>query len=143
MATYRTSVRSPLAPDLAFDSLADFTTVADWDPGVERATRVDHGELGVGSAFDVDVALAGRAVNFRYEITEFERPRRVVLRAERWPFVSRDTITVAAADGGSTVTYDAELRLRGVLRLLDPLLARAFRRVGDRAAAGLRSHVAA
>ena len=142
MARYTTSVSSPLKPREAFDSLADFTTVADWDPGVIRSVRVDEGELAVGSAFDVDVALAGATITFRYEILELARPRLLVLRAQRGPFTSLDTITVEpAADGGSRVTYDAVLELRGPLRLADRLLARGFDQVGDRAAAGLRDHL--
>jgi hypothetical protein len=62
--------------------------------------------------------------------------------AQRGPFTSLDTITVEPApDGGSRVTYDAVLELRGPLRLADPLLARGFAQVGDRAAAGLRRHL--
>ena len=41
-----------------------------------------------------------------------------------------------AADG-STVSYDAEVRLRGPLGVLDALLRPAFRVVAERAAAGL------
>jgi hypothetical protein len=37
----------------------------------------------------------------------------------------------------TTVTYDARLTLNGPLALLDPLLGAAFRRIGDRATAGL------
>jgi hypothetical protein len=37
------------------------------------------------------------------------------------------------------VSYEAELTLKGPLRVLDPLLGLAFNRVGDRAAAGLRA----
>jgi hypothetical protein len=141
MAHYTTSVRSPLAPAAAFDSLADFTTVADWDPGVRESRRIDDGPLEVGSAFDVDVALGGRVLTFRYEITELDPPTRVVLRAERRPFTSLDTITVEAVEDGCVVTYDAVLSLGGVLRLADPILALGFGRVGDRAAAGLRTHL--
>jgi dehydrogenase/reductase SDR family protein 12 len=142
MAHYRTSVTTPLDPEAAFGSVADFTTVADWDPGVSRSTRVDSGGLGVGSAFDVDVALGGRNVTFRYEVTEWSAPERCVLRAERGPMVSLDTISVEALPGGgSVVTYDAVLELRGPLRLFDLLLAVGFRRVGDRAAAGLEAHL--
>ena len=142
MAHYHTSVTTPMAADAAFDSVADFTTVADWDPGVSRSTRVDSGELGAGSAFDVDVVLGGRDVRFHYEITEWSRPQRCVLRAERGPMISMDTISaVALRDGGSVVTYDAMLDLRGPFRLLDPVLALGFRRVGDRAAAGLAAHL--
>jgi len=35
------------------------------------------------------------------------------------------------------VTYDAELTLNGLLGLADPLLGLSFKRIGDRAAAGL------
>ena len=46
--------------------------------------------------------------------------------------------SVEASGDGSLVTYDADLQLRGVLRIGDPLLALGFGRIGDRAAAGLR-----
>jgi hypothetical protein len=36
------------------------------------------------------------------------------------------------------VRYDADLRLKGPLRLADPLLRVAFSRIGDRARDGLR-----
>ena len=38
-------------------------------------------------------------------------------------------------------SYDADLRLKGVLRLADPLLGLAFGRIGDRAAEGLRAYL--
>jgi hypothetical protein len=43
---------------------------------------------------------------------------------------------------GTRVTYDADLALRGILRIADPLLGLAFNRVGDRALAGLRRTLA-
>jgi hypothetical protein len=33
---------------------------------------------------------------------------------------------------GTRVTYDADLALKGLLRIVDPVLALAFNRVGDR-----------
>ena len=44
---------------------------------------------------------------------------------------------MTGAEHGSTVSYDAEVRLRGPLKLLDPLLRPGFRVVAERAAAGL------
>ena len=49
-----------------------------------------------------------------------------------------DEISVEPHPDGARVTYDAELILRRPLRLFDPVLARSFRKIGDRAAAGLR-----
>jgi hypothetical protein len=44
---------------------------------------------------------------------------------------------VTDAADGSTVSYDAKVRLRGPLQVLDPLLRPGFRVVAERAAAGL------
>jgi carbon monoxide dehydrogenase subunit G len=49
---------------------------------------------------------------------------------------STDRITVTAEGEAARVSYDADVRLQGPLRLLDPLLNRGFR-AADRAAAGL------
>ena len=50
----------------------------------------------------------------------------------------QDQITVRPEGAGASVTYDADLQLRGALRVLDPLLGLAFKRLGDRARDGLR-----
>lgn len=51
---------------------------------------------------------------------------------------SIDEVTVEPTEHGSRVTYDAELTLVRPLGLFDPLLGVAFKRIGDRGAAGLR-----
>ena len=53
-------------------------------------------------------------------------------------FRSIDRISIKT-DGpsGCLVTYDAELRLNGPLRLADFALKPTFKRIGDRAARGL------
>lgn len=138
MARYMGTIRSPKAPAEAFDYLADFSSVAEWDPTAVRA-RMLGDRPGLGTEFEVVVRFAGRELPFTYRTTEFERPRRIVLRAESSAIVSEDTITVRAlADGGSEVTYDADLRPKGLMRLADPILALLFKRLGDNAAAGLR-----
>lgn len=138
MARYTTTVDVAAPPEAVFDFLADFTTVAEWDPGVVSAEALTTGDLGVGSAFRVTVKFGPRSLPLRYEITAFDRPRRVVLEAKDRLFRSHDTIMVIASPSGSSVTYDALVTLNGPLRILDPLLARGFQGVGDRAAAGLQ-----
>jgi hypothetical protein len=57
---------------------------------------------------------------------------------------STDVIEVApAAGGGASLTYSATLRPRGASVLMAPLISLLFRRIGDRAAAGLRAKLAA
>jgi hypothetical protein len=82
----------------------------------------------------------GRRVPLEYRITEFDRPTRVVLAADGATIRSTDEISFVATNEGTSVTYEADLELKTRLgRLMDPLLALAFRRIGARAAAGLRA----
>ena len=50
---------------------------------------------------------------------------------------SIDRIEIVPTATGSSVTYDADLRLRGPWRAFSPLMAIGFRRIGERAADGL------
>lgn len=138
MARYVGTIESIRAPAEAFDYLADFSSVAEWDPSAVSAKMLAE-QPGLGAEFEVVVRFAGRELPFLYRTTEFERPDRIVLRAESSAVVSEDTITVRARpDGGSEVTYDADLRPKGIMRLADPVLGLLFKRLGDNAAAGLR-----
>jgi hypothetical protein len=138
MAKYRSTVQSTRSPDETFEYLADFANAREWDPGVVKGERVDDGPLGVGSRFQLVARFLGRSVPLEYRIVAFARPRRVVFEADQRAVHSIDEIRFAANDGGTVVTYEADLRLKGPLgRALDPVLARVFSRIGDRATAGL------
>ena len=140
MAHYQVSIRSPWSAAEAFDYMADLEHFADWDPGVKRAVRAPGRGPGAGAAFDVTVSAIGRDLPLRYETIEIDAPRRVEVQADTATLRSVDVITVDDEPGGGcVVTYDADLSLKGVLRFGDPLLGLAFRRIGDRAADGLRS----
>ncbi len=139
MPRYVTRVRTPWDPPRAFTYMSDLENFDEWDPGTKRATRVVGDGPGLGAAYDLVVKAAGREITMRYETTEFDAPRRIVAQAETKSLRSLDIITVEVGeDGGSIVTYDADLSLRGVAKLATPVLALAFGRIGDQAAAGLR-----
>jgi hypothetical protein len=104
---------------------------------VSEARRTDEGPLGLGATFEVVARFARRDVPLTYTIITYEPPTRVVLEARR-KFVSRDTITVEAAEGGgSLVHYDAQLAFQQAARMAEPLMQRIFNRVGAHASAGL------
>src|SRR6185436_1583898 len=128
MARYVTKVSSSLPPVEAFAYMADFANARLWDPSVSEARRVGEAPIGLGTAFDLVARFGGRDVPLRYEIVEYDSPRRVVLEARRPRFVSRDTITVEPDASGSIVHYDATLAFGGIGRLLDPVLQRVFDR---------------
>jgi hypothetical protein len=139
MARYVTTIKSALPQAEAFAYMADFANARVWDPSVSEARRVGEPPVGIGSEFDLVARFGGRDVPLRYEVVEYDSPRRVVLEARRPGFVSRDTITVERAGNGSVVHYDATLALSGVGRLFDPVTQRIFDRVGARASLGMQT----
>lgn len=140
MANYTTTIPVTTSPEATFDDLADFTNAKEWDPGIVEAKRLDDGPIGVGSRFAVTVAFYGKRIVLEYRIDEYDRPRRLVLRADNKKVRSVDVITVSPrAEGGADLTYDATITLRGPMKLLDKGLALAFKNIGDKAAAGLRA----
>jgi len=143
MVRYVTTVGSALPPADVFAYMADFSNARIWDPSVKKAQRVGAEPIGVGSAFDLVARFGGRDVPLRYEIVEYDAPRRVVLEAHRPGFVSRDTITVEPAGDRSVVHYDAILSFSGIGRIFDPVMQRIFNRVGARATAGMQTALSA
>lgn len=146
MSFYRAALTSPTPARKAFDYLADFGNVAQWDPGVVAATPLDGLVVKVGSRFAVTARFAGRNVPLTYRVIEYEAqgqgPYKIRLLAETADFVSDDTILVSSAGAGCQVVYDAELRFKGVRRLFDPIAQRIFNVIGKRAEQGLGTELA-
>jgi hypothetical protein len=138
MPRYRVSIHSPKPTSETFAYLAAFDNIRDWDPSVASARRLDEGALRVGSTFEVVVRVGKRELPLRYEVVRLEPGALVALEANaRW-FRSYDVITVTADGSGSIASYDALLELRSLAKLAGPFMGRAFRKIGDDAAAGLR-----
>ncbi len=143
MAHYMASVDTPRPPDEAFAYLSDFSTTAEWDPGVLEAERLGEEPVAEGSEFRLVAEFLHRKTPLTYHIVEYDPPNAVTFRGENSSVVSLDRITFEPSDGGTRITYDADLALKGPFKLADPLLALAFKRVGDRALAGMRKTLGA
>ena len=101
MARYIGTVTTTRASEEVFDYLANFSSVAEWDPGVREAYPVDAGGARLGTRFKVIARFLGRDVPLVYRTVEVERPHRVVLEAATGNVVSRDEISFRPApDGG-------------------------------------------
>jgi len=137
MAYYQATVESRSPATETFGYLATFSNAAEWDPGVLAGEQVDAGPVGAGSRFRLEVPFLGARRSLTYQVIRFLPDREVVLHAANAVLQSTDRIVVTDTPDGSTVSYDAEVRLRGPLQLLDPLLRPGFRTVAERAAAGL------
>ena len=142
MARYRATVYTDRSRQEVFDYLSDFSTTRQWDPGVVTAERLTGNEVELGSEFSLVARFLGNDTQLTYRIVEYEPPRSVVFLGENDTVISRDRITFEPEGTGTNISYDAELTLKGPRRIADPLLGIAFKRVGDRALAGMREALA-
>lgn len=142
MAKYTATIATPRPLDEVFAYLSDFSNTLEWDPGVVEATRLDDEPPAAGSEFHIVSEFLGRRTSLLYRIVEFDPPRAVTFRGVNASVVSLDRLTFENFGGGTQITYDADLSLKGPFRVADPLLALAFSRVGDRALSGLREKLA-
>lgn len=138
MAHYRASIDTKRPRAEVFAYLSDFSTTREWDPGVVDAERLNGQTVGEGSEFRLVARFLGRKNELTYRIVEYDPPVAVTLLGANATVVSRDRITFEITAQGTRITYDADLALKGLLRIADPVLGLAFSRVGDRAVAGLR-----
>jgi hypothetical protein len=143
MASYTATVSSTRPPDEVFAYLADFRSVAEWDPSVRSALLVSADDpVAIGAIFRVTIKTTLSELVLDYTTIELDRPDRIVLRGEDTSMVSLDTIVIRDdGHGGADVTYDAKIELKGVRKLADPLLQLAFKRLGDNARDGLRGQL--
>ena len=59
MARYRASIETQWMPEQAFAYLSDFSTSAEWDPGVVEAKRAGAGAVGKGTEFRLVAKFLG------------------------------------------------------------------------------------
>ena len=143
MTTLHERIATTLPPAAVFDYIADFQSAAEWDPGVAHARRLDDGPLGVGARYELGVRMGGRVVPMTYRVTTFDRPSRVVLEGEGTSVHAVDDIRFERWIDGTVVDYTADIRLRGWMRLVQPVLGSAFAKIGRDAAAGMTRTLAA
>ena len=126
-----------------FDLVGDFANTKDWDPGVEESEKITDGPIGVGTRYRVVAVFGGRRLPIEYRVTGWDPPRRVTLEGLGSTFRGIDAIGFEpTSSGGTRITYEADLRLRGPLRLVEPLMRRRFEQTGADAILGMRRALA-
>jgi carbon monoxide dehydrogenase subunit G len=138
MTRLHEQIETPLALDVAFAFVADFANSMRWDPGVASSERLDDGPVGVGARYRLAVRMGGRTAPMEYRVTIFEPSRRVVLVGEGSGVSAVDEIRFEAAGSGTHIDYTADIKLGGVLRLAQPFLGRAFRKIATDALGGMQ-----
>ncbi len=136
MITITETVITPKPRDEVFAYVADFTTAAEWDPGVVASNRTS-GDGGVGTTYSVTASFRGRTVPMTYEVLDHRPLERIVLRGVGSTTEAVDTIEFFDEAGGTKVSYRAEFTMKGLMRLAEPFMGGMFEALGITALDGM------
>jgi carbon monoxide dehydrogenase subunit G len=118
-------------PGVVVDYLKDFGNAEQWDPGTRSCERVDSGPVAEGAYWHNVSKIFGVTAELTYKLEELT-DRKLVFVGENQSSTSVDKITVDAAGDGSEITYEAELEMHGLAKLLNPVMKLAFEKLaGD------------
>ncbi len=135
-------IGTALPVEAAFEYVADFANSQHWDPGTVSSRRIDEGPVDVGARYALEVRMGSRVVPMEYVVRDYEPARRVVLVGSGSGVNAVDEIRFEPTGDGTVIDYTADIRLGGLLRLVQPFLRRAFDALGHDAAAGMDAALA-
>ena len=139
MARFSFTAPTTLTSTDALSYLADMRNAKTCDPSISSVTRLDDGDIRVGSSFRVILSFSGRELDLTYHVTELTPGRSVTLRADSPLFVSQDIVRISEGPSGVEVAYEATLTGRGLARALDPFFHLSINHFGRQAAPHLRA----
>jgi uncharacterized membrane protein len=115
--------------ETVFAFVADLENNPKWESNFVEVERVSPEPLGVGTVYQCVLRLPGQRVSSRIEITEFLPNQRIAFRGDR-PASAKPvgSITFEPASGGTRVTTRPRPEMRGVFRLLEPMMAGYIKR---------------
>jgi uncharacterized protein YndB with AHSA1/START domain len=120
--------------DAVFAYLADFSHAAQWDPGTEKSTPRHPDGPSLGQVYDLIVTWGNRTLPMVYETTELVHGERVTFVGDGSTTRAVDTLTFTdLPDGGTEVTYVADITLKWPYRVAEPFLGKKFTELGDEA----------
>ena len=117
--------------------LSDFRTTEQWDPHTSECSREDTGPIHVGSRFTNKQRIGPLRSSFDYRVVDLEPGRSITLKSDTRTLELTDTMQFSGDDRRTSVTYVAELKLKGVTRFAEPVMRKMMNKLGDDGARGM------
>lgn len=115
------TIRRPV--EEVFDYVADQTNEPRYNPAMVRAEKATLGPIGLGTRFNSAVASAGHPVEMVIEYTGYDRPKLLASATTMKQADIEYTLRFEPAEAGTLMRWSGQVRPKGVLRLLGPLVA--------------------
>jgi uncharacterized protein YndB with AHSA1/START domain len=141
MAMVETSILIDRQVEDVYAYVTDVDKMTQWRGGVVEVEKVTDGPVGVGTRIRAVGKRPGGRSSMDVEVTEVEPSARFAYRGEAGPLSTINTYTFESDAYGTKVTHTDEVELRGMLRLIEPLLGRMLRRQFEADLASLKAHL--
>jgi carbon monoxide dehydrogenase subunit G len=118
--------------DEVFAFVADARNRPQWDESVDSEELTSPEPIGVGTTVRTTMRSMGREYVYTWEVVEHDPPHRMRIQSTSGPFPTTLTYVLADAEGDTAVEFTVAGRPGGLLRLLQPLIARNAQKNLDR-----------
>ena len=108
-----------------FDLLADIRRNPEWCPAFTGSEKLTDGPVGRDAVFRTSMRGMG---DLQIRITRYERPRRIWFTTSAKAAEIRHNFVLMPRMGGTHVDQEIDIRPRGVLRMVAPVMAQMLRR---------------
>jgi hypothetical protein len=93
-----------------------------WVPASLRHQKISPGPLRVGSITEEDVAFLGRRMRCVWEVCHYEPPSAFTARTLSAPLPATIHLLLESVDSATELTLVVDAELRGVYKLMEPLM---------------------
>ena len=118
--------------DEVFAFVADARNRPQWDESVDSEELTSPEPIGVGTTLRTKLRSMGREYVYTWEVVEHDPPRRMRIESTSGPFPTALTYELSDTAGDTAVHFSVAGHPDGLLRLLQPLIARNTQKNLDR-----------
>ncbi|SRR6266545_3997738 len=129
MVIVETPVDIRRSPEQVFDYCTDVLREPEWNPRTRRVQKLTEGPIGLGTRFEGEWIKGNPMV---IEYVRFERPTQWASVGHSARLDAKSEGRISASQNGAHLTVRMELRPRGLLAPLLPLMRRTMHRREDR-----------
>ncbi|HYS71801.1 MAG TPA: SRPBCC family protein [Thermoplasmata archaeon] len=115
---FELSARIDASPDRVFAVLTDLRQAKDWLPSVQKIDEVSPGSFGTGTSWRETRQAGKRIFQSTIRVTEYKPASTLSLVVDGKGMTGQLSFRLAPKDGGTDVHYVAEMKGKGLMRLM-------------------------
>jgi uncharacterized protein YndB with AHSA1/START domain len=106
--------------------LTSVENASKWDTGIIEARQTSDGPVGLGTTLDAVREMRGKQRIMKVEVTEYDPNKRVAWTIHVGFGLGKSIYTFEPAGYGTRLSKSSEVELKGLFKLLTPLIRRRF-----------------